>query len=91
MTHTTKDKPKLVARIRRIRGQVDAIERSLTNEDDCADLLMLLANVRGGINSLMAEVLEDHIRHHMMGPEKSDVPAPQLAEDLIDLVRAYLK
>lgn len=91
MTQTPKDKQKLVARIRRIRGQVDAIERSLTSGDDCADVLMLLANVRGGINSLMAEVLEDHIRHHMTGPEKNTVPAAELAEDLIDLVRAYLK
>jgi DNA-binding FrmR family transcriptional regulator len=93
MTQTAKDKQKLVARIRRIRGQVDAIERSLTNEDDCADVLMLLANVRGGINSLMAEVLEDHIRHHMTGSEngKSEIPVTDLAEDLIDLVRAYLK
>ncbi|MBV8673808.1 MAG: metal/formaldehyde-sensitive transcriptional repressor [Acidobacteriaceae bacterium] len=91
MGHTERDKQKLVARIRRIRGQVDAIERSLSNEDDCADVLMLLANVRGGINSLMAEVLEDHIRHHMMTTEKPSVPPTELAEDLIDLVRAYLK
>jgi DNA-binding FrmR family transcriptional regulator len=52
---------------------------------------MLLANVRGGINSLMAEVLEDHIRLHMLGNEKSSMPAAELAEDLIGLVRAYLK
>ena len=52
---------------------------------------MLLANIRGGVNSLMAEVLEDHIRNHMMGPEKSGAPSVELAEDLIDLVRAYLK
>jgi DNA-binding FrmR family transcriptional regulator len=91
MAHTDRDKQKLVARIRRIRGQVDAIERSLSTGDDCADVLMLLANVRGGINSLMAEVLEDHIRHHMMTPEKNSVAPVELAEDLIDLVRAYLK
>lgn len=91
MTQTAKDKQKLVARIRRIRGQVDAIERSLTADDDCADVLMLLANVRGGVNSLMAEVLEDHIRHHMTGREKGAIPAEELAEGLIDLVRAYLK
>ena len=89
--HTTKEKQKLVARIRRIRGQVEAIERSLSTNDDCADVLMLLANVRGGVNSLMGEVLEDHIRHHMTGSEKSAVPVTELAEDLIDLVRAYLK
>jgi DNA-binding FrmR family transcriptional regulator len=53
--------------------------------------LMLLANVRGGINSLMAEVLEDHIRLHMLSDDKSSMPTAELAEDLIGLVRAYLK
>lgn len=89
MTHS-QDK-KLLARIKRIRGQVDAIERSLADNTDCADVLMLLANVRGGINSLMAEVLEDHIRGHMMQPGQAAPPSYELAEDLIDLVRAYLK
>ncbi len=91
MPHPEKEKQKLLARIRRIRGQVDSIERSLSTGDDCADILMLLANVRGGINSLMAEVLEDHIRLHMMHPGKETLPSQELAEDLIDLVRAYLK
>ena len=91
MSHLDKEKQKLVARIRRIRGQVDSIERSLSAGDDCADILMLLANVRGGVNSLMAEVLEDHIRLHMMSPDKEQFPSQEIAEDLIDLVRAYLK
>jgi DNA-binding FrmR family transcriptional regulator len=91
MPHLVKEKQKLVARIKRIRGQVDSIERSLSTGDDCADVLMLLANVRGGINSLMAEVLEDHIRLHMISPEKGSLSSTELAEDLIDLVRAYLK
>jgi DNA-binding FrmR family transcriptional regulator len=86
-----KEKQKLVARIKRIRGQVDSIERSLSTGDDCADVLMLLANVRGGINSLMAEVLEDHIRLHLLTPERTATQPAELAEDLIDLVRAYLK
>ena len=77
--------------IKRIRGQVDSIERSLTSDDDCADILMLLANIRGGINSLMGEVLEDHIRLHLLSADKTSAPPNELAEDLIDLVRAYLK
>ena len=90
MVQKEKEKQKLTARIRRIRGQVDSIERSLDADYDCADILMLLANVRGGINSLMAEVLEGHIRDHMM--QGNDAPlTTDLAEDLIDLVRAYLK
>jgi len=91
MPAETKEQQKLIARVKRIRGQVDAIERSLTGREHCADILMLLANVRGGINSLMAEVLEDHIRLHMMSPQKSEISSTELAEDLIDLVRAYLK
>lgn len=91
MSHLDKEKQKLVARIKRIRGQVDSIERQLTTGDDCADILMLLANVRGGVNSLMAEVLEDHIRLHMLKPDGNGLPSQELAEDLIDLVRAYLK
>ena len=87
----TREQQKLIARIRRIRGQVDAIERALTEKGHCADILMLLANVRGGINGLMAEVLEDHIRLHMMSPDRDSTLTRELAEDLIDLVRAYLK
>ena len=86
-----REKQKLVARIKRIRGQVDSVERFLTASDDCRDILMLLANIRGGINSLMAEVLEDHIRHHMIPQNQPAAPSTELAEDLIDLVRAYLK
>ena len=94
MSHLPKEKQKLVARIKRIRGQVDSIERSLTSDDDyddCADVLILLANIRGGINSLMGEVLEDHIRLHLLSTDKASAPPNELAEDLIDLVRAYLK
>ena len=86
-----KERQKLVARIRRIRGQAEAIERSLVEGDDCSRILMLLANVRGGINSLMAEVLEDHIRLHLLPSKKSLAHPQELAEDMIELVRAYLK
>ena len=81
MSHLEKEKQKLIARIKRIRGQVDSIEPSLTTGDDCADILMLLANVRGGINSLMAEVLEDHIRLHLLSPEKSVDKPNELADE----------
>lgn len=82
---------KLLQRVRKVRGQLDAVERSLNAEDsDCGDQLMLLAAVRGGVNSLMAEVLETHIRFHLVDGAKEQI-APELAEDLIDLVHAYLK
>ncbi|MGA2834064.1 MAG: metal/formaldehyde-sensitive transcriptional repressor [Terracidiphilus sp.] len=90
MSHHEREKIKMVQRLRKLRGQLDAVERALTADEDCGDQLMLLAAVRGGVNSLMGEVLEDHIRFHLTDGSKEQI-APELAEDLIDLVRAYLK
>ena len=90
MSHSEREQAKLFLRVKKLRGQLDAVERALAGGTDCGDLLMLLAAVRGGLNGLMAEVLEDHIRVHLTDPSKEQI-APELAEDLIDLVRAYLK
>ncbi len=91
MSHTERERIKLLNRVKRIRGQMDSVERALASEDqECADVLMLLAAVRGGINGLMAEVLEDHIRLHLLKDGRAPL-TPDLGEDLIDLVRAYLK
>ena len=90
MSHDEREKVKLLQRVRKLRGQLDAVERALEGKKDCGDQLMLLAAVRGGVNSLMGEVLETHIRFHLTDGSKEQV-APELAEDLIDLVRAYLK
>ena len=88
----SREKQKLLYRIKRLRGQFAAVERALTGGDECADILMLLAAIRGGVNGLMAEILEDHIRLHMMDPNSKEVESPEeLGEDLIGLVRAYLK
>jgi DNA-binding FrmR family transcriptional regulator len=90
MSQHEREKLKLLQRVRKLRGQLDAVERSLVAEEECGGQLMLLAAVRGGVNSLMGEVLETHIRFHLADEAKEQI-APELAEDLIDLVRAYLK
>jgi DNA-binding FrmR family transcriptional regulator len=92
MAHTTKDKAKLLSRVRRIRGQVEAIERALDGEHACSSVLQLMAACRGALNGLMAEVVEGHIRFHILDP-KSGENAPQMeaAEELIDVVWSYLK
>jgi DNA-binding FrmR family transcriptional regulator len=86
-----KEKQRLLSRIRRLRGQLGALERSVREGDECADILMLLAAIRGGVNSLMAEILEDHIRLHVAHPDRARESPEELTEDLIGLVRAYLK
>ena len=70
MAHTVRDKQKLLRRVRRIIGQVAAVERALENEDDCADIMQLIAAARGAMNSLMAEVVEGHVRYHMVDPDR---------------------
>jgi len=87
----SREKQKLLSRTRRLGGQIDAVGRSVTGGDECADILMLLAAIRGGVNSLMAEILEDHIRLHITHPNRRVESPEELTEDLIGLVRAYLK
>ncbi len=92
MTHTIRDKRKLLARVRRIRGQVEAIERALDTEAGCEQVMHLIAGVRGAMAGLMAEVVEDHVRTHLVDAEKyPSALNSEAAEQLLDVVRTYLK
>ncbi len=89
--HTVREKQKLVNRVRRIRGQVSAVEELLEGDVDCERALHTLAACRGAINALMAEILEDHIRYHVIPPAAApDAHERLAAEQLVDLVRSYL-
>jgi DNA-binding FrmR family transcriptional regulator len=90
VSHTVRDKNKLLARVRRIRGQVEAIERSLEMENGCAPTLQLIASARGAMNGLMSEVLEEHVRTHVLA-EKPTRSSAEAADELVDVVRTYLK
>lgn len=90
MGHTVRDKAKLLARVRRIKGQCEAIERALEAEHDCGATLHLIAGARGAMNGLMAEILEQHVVSHVLGGgNASDRNAA--ASELVDVVRTYLK
>ena len=92
MAHTVRDKEKLVLRIRRIRGQIEAVERALTMDQDCSDILQLITAARGALNGLMAELVEDHVRFHVIDPKQKPSSEQALAADeLIDIIRSYLK
>jgi DNA-binding FrmR family transcriptional regulator len=90
MGHTRHSKDKLLIRVRRIRGQVEAIEKALNAERECAELLQLIAAVRGAVSGLMNEVVEGHIRHHVLAP-KATKAERQGAEELVAIVRSYFK
>ena len=88
MTHISRQKLDLLNRTKKIVGQLEGVERALGEDEPCAGVLQRLAAARGAINSLMAELMEDHILHHMPRNNKSGEEA---AEDLIEIVRTYLK
>lgn len=88
MTHTSREKLDLTNRTKKIIGQLESVLRGLREDEQCAEALRRLAAARGGINSLMAELMEDHILNHMPGNSKS---AGEAAEDIIQIVRSYLK
>jgi DNA-binding FrmR family transcriptional regulator len=92
MAHTTHEKQKLLARVRRLRGQMEAIERALESEAGCEQVMHLIAGTRGGLAGLMVEVVQDHVRSHLVDAKTyPDALNNDAAEQLIDVVRTYLK
>lgn len=92
MSHTVQEKSKLLARVRRIRGQVEALEHLLETEKGCSAVLQQIAAVRGAINGLMNEVIEDHVHTHIASSSiTSHAERARGAEELLGVVRAYLK
>jgi DNA-binding FrmR family transcriptional regulator len=92
MSHTIREKQKLLIRVRRLRGQVEAIERALEEESGCDKVMHLIAGVRGATSSLMAEVMEDHVRDHFVEAKRGGQGSTaEAAEQLIDVLHAYIK
>jgi DNA-binding FrmR family transcriptional regulator len=92
MTHTVHEKRKLLARVRRIKGQVEAIERALDGEAGCEQVMHLIAGARGAMAGLMAEVVQDHVRTHLVDAEQHPGALnTEAAERLLEVVRTYLK
>jgi DNA-binding FrmR family transcriptional regulator len=91
MSHTIRDQKKLLARVRRLRGQVDGIERALASEAGCEQIMHLIAGARGAMAGLMAEVVEDHVRSHLVDAEKHPgALKTEAAEQLLDVVRTIV-
>lgn len=90
MAHTKNQKDKLIARVRRIRGQLDGVERALEREASCAEVLRQLASARGAMSGLTAEVMEDHLREHVLSAATDD-DRRQGGEEMIEVIRTYMK
>jgi DNA-binding FrmR family transcriptional regulator len=93
MGHTARDREKLVLRIKKIRGQVDGIQRKLEEDgDDCFAVLQTVAACRGALNSLMVEIIDGHVRGHILDPKQKPTAAQtQASEELLEVVHAFLR
>lgn len=92
MAHTVRDKTKLLNRVKRILGQVEGVQRALADEADCTDIMQRIAAARGAMDSLMAEVVEGHIREHMIDPDRRPTSTEaRAAQELIDVVKSYVR
>jgi FrmR/RcnR family transcriptional regulator, repressor of frmRAB operon len=91
MGHVANEKAKLLNRLRRLRGQIEAIERAVEADQECARVLQQATSCRGAIDGFIGEVIEDHIREHLLDPAApKDDPRTLAAEELVEIVHAYL-
>ena len=91
MAHTIKDKSTLLARVRRIQGQAAALERALEQESECSAVLQQIAAIRGAVNGLMAQVLEGHLREHLVAEDRTPEERREDLEQVFSVLRSYLK
>lgn len=90
MSHTIENQKKLLVRVRRIKGQLEGLERALSDEQDCALILQQIASIRGATNGLMTEVLEGHLHEHI-AEAKDERARLKAADELTGILRSYLK
>ncbi|MBD8553213.1 metal/formaldehyde-sensitive transcriptional repressor [Rhizobium sp. CFBP 8762] len=90
MSHTIRDQAKLMARIKRLKGQLEAVERALQAQAPCGEVLQLLASIRGALTGLTTEVLEDHLHEHVLHAE-SETEREQALNEVSAVLKTYLR
>lgn len=90
MSHTIANKEKLLLRIKKIKGQLNGIEKALEQEKDCFKILQQISASRGAIQSLMSEVLDGHIKEHL-GSHVNDEQRETEIANLASLLKTYLR
>jgi DNA-binding FrmR family transcriptional regulator len=90
MTHTVQEKTKLVSRVRRLKGQMEAVERALEAEAPCGEVLQLLASIRGALAGLTGEVMEHHLNEHVLYAQ-DETQRAKAARELAEALRTYIR
>ena len=90
MAHTIREKAKVMARVNRIKGQLEAFAKAIESEQDCYQVMLLLSSCRGALNGLMGEVIEGHIREHIVEAENRKLAA-ESGEELVEIMKSFWK
>jgi DNA-binding FrmR family transcriptional regulator len=91
MPHSVEEKKRVLARVRRLRGQIDALDRALVAQEDCAPVLQQIAAIRGAVNGLMAQVMESHVRESFGVMSSSEEERSQRIQEMTELIKSYMK
>jgi FrmR/RcnR family transcriptional regulator, repressor of frmRAB operon len=92
MIEVARDRSKLLNRVRRMRGQMSALERAVRAKRESLDVLQQATACRGALDGFIAEVIEEHIREHLVRPNDAGRDGRELAtEGLIDIVHQFLR
>ncbi|MDL2404352.1 Ni(II)/Co(II)-sensing transcriptional repressor DmeR [Rhizobium calliandrae] len=90
MSHTIREQAKLLSRVRRLKGQMEAVERALDAERPCGEILQLLSSIRGALAGLTGEILEDHLQEHVLQAE-TESARRQAVDEISDVLKTYLR
>ena len=90
MAHTIREKTKVLARVNRIKGQLEAFAKAIQSEQDCYQVMQLLSSCRGALNGLMGDIVEGHIREHIVDAENKKLAA-ESGEDLVEIMKSFWK
>jgi DNA-binding FrmR family transcriptional regulator len=91
MPHSPAEKKRVLGRVRRVRGQLDALEAALEKGAQCGPVLQQIAAIRGAVNGLMAGVLESHLREEFTNLVDTTDAQRSSIDEVVSLVRTYLK
>ena len=91
MAHIATNKPKIINRLKRIKGQIEGIERLVDNEGECIKTLQTLAACRGAINGLFSELAQEHLAHHVVSNPTKPTKRYKAAIELAEIIKTYWK
>lgn len=91
MGHLHADNKKLVARVRRLKGQLEGVERMLNANEECYTVLQNVAACRGALNALMRELIHEHIEHHLIGDAEATDSVRTASKEVQTIINSYLK